>query len=261
MEMMEARQRSTTRTAFTDELEREDRFKGLENFFYTERRFLNHLFQLEKEGAEKEMKLLLETVTLVAGDRKLEATHCYFVVLSSNVARRMEREFHIPRKAFAFNSACIMLINERQHEQNIAELAEELLKFYIQALTDKKMPALSHKTVNRVILFIHDRVKSPITVEDIAKEFNISTSHLSRIFREHTGITLVEYINIRKVEDSQYSLRCTEKKIADISGLYHFCNQSYFTRVFKKYTGQTPGMFRSDSTENYFRFRFPRDEN
>ena len=154
-----------------------------------------------------------------------------------------------------------MLINENQHEQNIAELAEELLKFYKQALTDIKMPALSHKTVNRVIHFIHDRVKSPITVEDIAKEFNISTSHLSRIFREHTGITLVEYINIRKVEDSQYSLRCTEKKIADISALYHFWNQSYFTRVFKKYTGQTPGMFRSDSTENYFRFRFPRDEN
>ena len=62
-----------------------------------------------------------------------------------------------------------MLIDEKQHEQNIAELAEELLEFYIQALTDKKMPALSHKTVNQVILFIHDRVKSPITVEELRR--------------------------------------------------------------------------------------------
>ena len=37
-----------------------------------------------------------------------------------------------------------------------------------------------------------------MTVEGIAKKFNVSTSHLSRIFREHAEITLVEYINYKK---------------------------------------------------------------
>ena len=60
--------------------------------------------------------------------------------------------------------------------------------------------------------FINESVKSSMTVDEIAKKFNISTSHLSRIFREHTGITLVEYINIRKVEDSQYYLRFSEEE-------------------------------------------------
>ena len=80
--------------------------------------------------------------------------------------------------------------------------------------------------------------------------FDVSTSHLSRIFREHTGITLVEYINIRKVEESQYYLRFSDMKISDISDQFHFCNQSYFTRIFKKYTGETPRRFRNDLAEN-----------
>ena len=97
-----------------------------------------------------------------------------------------------------------------------------------------------HSTVTNVINFINENVESPMTVEEIAKTFNVSTSHLSRIFREHTGTTLVEYIAIRKVEESQYYLRFSEEKISDISDRFYFCNQSYFTRIFKKYTGQTP---------------------
>ena len=99
-----------------------------------------------------------------------------------------------------------------------------------------------------------------MTVEGIAKKFNVSTSHLSRIFREHAEITLVEYINIRKVEESQYYLRFSEKKISEISNQFHFCNQSYFTRIFKKYTGETPKRFRSNLAGNTFSYSFPGEE-
>ena len=53
-----------------------------------------------------------------------------------------------------------------------------------------------------------------MTVEEFTKKYSISTSHLSRIFREHTGITLVEYITIRKVEESQYHFSFSEEKIS-----------------------------------------------
>ena len=86
------------------------------------------------------------------------------------------------------------------------------------------MPVFMHETVNKVIHYIDAEVASPITVEKIAVNFDVSTSHLSRIFREHVGVTLVEYINIRKVEAAQYSLRFYSKKLEVISNQFYFCN-------------------------------------
>ena len=111
------------------------------------------------------------------------------------------------------------------------------------------------------LMYINENVETSITVEEVAKRYSISTSHLSRIFREHTGTTLVEYITIRKVEESQYYLRFSEEKIASISDKFYFCNQSYFTRIFKKYTDQTPRRFRSSLTGEYFRYSLPMEEN
>ena len=91
-----------------------------------------------------------------------------------------------------------------------------------------------------------------MSVEGLSSMFDVSTSHLSRIFREHTGITLVEYINVRKVEESQYYLRFSEMKISDVSDKFNFCNQSYFTRIFKKYTGETPRRFRNNLAGELF---------
>ncbi|HLG26760.1 MAG TPA: helix-turn-helix transcriptional regulator, partial [Paenisporosarcina sp.] len=131
------------------------------------------------------------------------------------------------------------------------------IDFFVSVISERKQPTFSHQTVNKVILFINDEVESELSVEDIAKQFHVSTSHLSRIFRENVGITLVEYLNVRRVEESQYYLRHTNKTISDISQQYHFCNQSYFTRIFKKYTEVTPKQFRDQKDHNYYRFALP----
>lgn len=233
------------------------RYKGIETYYITERKLLTHILCLEKEQARKEIKFLFEYKIRYAGMRPFETIKYYLISLSSMVARQLERTSHMPAKAFAFNNACMVLIETKLNEENTFEFVDELLEFYMYTLKNKDLPPLSNQIVNNVILYISCHLESPITVEEIAKEFNISTSHLSRVFREHTGVTLVEYINIRKVEESQYALRFTNRKISDISDQYHFCNQSYFTRLFKKYAGQTPREFRSNLSVSYFHFSFP----
>ncbi len=241
--------------------EREDEtnesYKGIETYYITERKLLTHILRLEKEKARKEIQFLLEYIIRYAEIGPFETIKYYLISLTSMVARQLERNSHMPAKAFAFNNACMVLIETKLKEENTLEFVDELLEFYMYTLKNKNVLPLSNQIVNNVILHISCHLESPITVEEVAKEFNISTSHLSRIFRVHTGVTLVEYINIRKVEESQYALRFTNRKISDISDQYHFCNQSYFTRLFKKYAGQTPREFRSNLSVRYFRFSFP----
>lgn len=229
----------------------------IENFFDVEEKLLNHLFLSEKKEAQQLVKVVLNYVIAHTEINKLEAVKYYLITLSSMVARKLEKTSHSPSKAFDFNLECFMLIAGKLNAKNTVELADDLIEFYTHVLSDKKKPALMHSAVNNVIMYINENVETSMTVEEVAKRYSISTSHLSRIFREHTGTTLVEYITIRKVEESQYYLRFSDEKIASISDKFQFCNQSYFTRMFKKYTGQTPRRFRSSLTGEYFSYNLP----
>lgn len=227
---------------------------NLEDFYKNEAKFLNHLYSLEKRKAQAAIRETIQSVVNYSFDNKEYELKYYLIALSGIIARHM-REEHLPVEiAFSFNSMCTKLIEEKLRVENVADVADELIELYLYITSEKVAPSLMHHTVNKVVTYIDDKIKSPMSVEGLSQIFDVSTSHLSRIFREHTGITLVEYINIKKVEDSQYYLRFSNEKISNISNQFNFCNQSYYTRVFKKYTGETPRRFRNQIGDNYFRF-------
>lgn len=233
----------------------------LEDFYKTEARFLDYLYSSDKVKAQQTIRDLIEHVSNYSQANKVSGFKYYFITLSGIIARHIEKQHYSVEKAFSYNSKCIMLIEEKLTKDNASNIADELIEFYQYMSVEKEVGTLMHRTVNKVIEYIDEEIESPMTVEGIAQMFDVSTSHLSRIFREHTGITLVEYINIKKVEESQYYLRFSEEKISDISNHFNFCNQSYYTRIFKKYTGETPRRFRNNLTDNYFNFTFSKTEN
>lgn len=257
MEQKRDKTKSTPAREFINEIKKAGNYEYVDNFFTMEAQLLEHLFRQEKKETQKILRAILASISKYDTSEKLVGIKNYFIILSSLVARRLEQTLLTPRKAFAFNNTCILLVEQKLNDQNVVELADELIEFYTYVLAEKKNPRLRHHTVNSVIEFINEEVEAPMTVEAIAKKFNVSTSHLSRIFREHAKITLVEYINIRKVEEAQYYLRFSEKKIEEISNQFHFCNQSYFTRIFKKYTGETPKKFRGNLSGEYFHYSLP----
>lgn len=229
---------------------------GLEEFYKTEAKFLDYLYSLEIEKAQRAIRNVIENVNNFSHENKVNSLKYYFITLSGIIARQIERQYFSVERAYSFNLRCIMLIEEKLTKDNTINLADEIIEFYQYMIVEKKVATATHHTVNKVVEYIDKEIELPMTVEGLAQKFEVSTSHLSRIFREHTGITLVEYINMKKVEESQYHLRFSEEKISDISNYFNFCNQSYYTRIFKKYTGETPRRFRNNIATNYFRFTF-----
>jgi len=241
---------------YINEIEISSQFAGLDNFFELENKLLYEIHHLETEKAKQTIHQIIDIISSRAGKQTIRGVKNYFTVLSSIMARKLYENQVPSKKAFAFNAACVDMIDNQMNDASFLQFADDLVDFFIMVISERKQPTFIHQTVNKVILFINDEVESELSVEDIAKHFHVSTSHLSRIFREHVGITLVEYLNVRRVEESQYYLRNTNKSISDISRQYHFCNQSYFTRIFKKYTEVTPKQFRDQKEHDYFRFAF-----
>lgn len=232
-------------------------------FFQLENSLMEQIFNLEKEKARYTFKEIQVILLNHCAKSSTKAIQYYFIILSSAIARRMKEDLILTdANALTFNISCVTLIERNLTSENAFEIGDELMEFCYYILKEQKLqhPLHTHETVNEVIQYINENVEKQLIVEEIAKRFNVSTSHLSRIFREYTSVTLVEFITIRKIEEVQYYLRFTEQKIVDIARSFHFCNQSYFTRVFKKYTGVTPMRFRKELDGNYFQFTMKQDD-
>lgn len=257
MQDLQLLRNETIAQRFMEELENTALYEGVDSFFQLEDKLVYQVNHTESDKAKATLRKIIDFISTTSGKRTIKEVRHYFLVISAIMARNLY-ENHVPsKKVYAFNVACADMIQNKMKDAEFLQFADDLIDFFIEVVAERKHPAFNHQTVNRVIVYINDGIETELSVEDLAKQFQVSTSHLSRIFREHVGITLVEYLNVRRVEEAQYYLRHTKKNILDISKQFHFCNQSYFTRIFKKYTGVTPKQFRDNKEHDYFRFVLP----
>ncbi|ERK10132.1 Right origin-binding protein [Serratia fonticola AU-AP2C] len=87
-------------------------------------------------------------------------------------------------------------------------------------------------------------INEKLHINDISKKSGYTKWHLQRIFKKQTGLTLAKYVKQRRMTKSAMALSFTNMPISEISFTYGFDSQQNFTRVFKKYFGVTPLVYR-----------------
>ena len=97
--------------------------------------------------------------------------------------------------------------------------------------------------------YIRSNCLRRITLEEIAGEVYLSKSYLSSIFKQETGMSITDYINQARVNHSKKLLTATAMPLIDIANECCFGDQSYFSRVFKKYQGVSPKKYRDDLSQ------------
>lgn len=111
----------------------------------------------------------------------------------------------------------------------------------VQRIRQGKHPS---KLAVDVANYIQHHLSEPITAEAIARELYLSRPYLSRKFIEETGESLTDFILKEKTAEAKRLLRHSDKSLSAISNYLGFSSQSHFSRVFKKYSGTTPGEYR-----------------
>jgi len=67
---------------------------------------------------------------------------------------------------------------------------------------------------------------------------------LSKMYKKQTGISLKDYISEYRIEQAKILLRKSELLVSDVAEEVGFDNFTYFSTLFKKYTGMTPNQYR-----------------
>jgi AraC-like DNA-binding protein len=110
-----------------------------------------------------------------------------------------------------------------------------------------KDTAISNRIeVIKVIEFIHDNIERKITANDMAKQVNISLTHLARIFKKETGLTPNEYLLKTRLAKAKKLLLSREDTITEIAMKCGFGSSSYLSDRFFYAYKITPSEYRNN---------------
>ena len=98
--------------------------------------------------------------------------------------------------------------------------------------------------IANVRAFIDQHYTEKISLETVAKQFNVNKSYLLRVFKGNTGLTVNNYILQKRILMAKNELRFTNKTLDVIALECGLEEANYFIRVFKKIEGLTPGEYR-----------------
>lgn len=99
-------------------------------------------------------------------------------------------------------------------------------------------------SIQKVKEYIAENLNEKLTVGNLAKIINMSSSHFSRVFKQQTGFSPYDYILISRLNRAKYLLQVTDMTVAAVAYEIGFNSESNFIYFFSENEGVSPGKFR-----------------
>ncbi|MCA0755882.1 AraC family transcriptional regulator [Paenibacillus sp. N4] len=167
----------------------------------------------------------------------------------------LQEESRLPGMLEELGRACQEPPEDR--EESFGLLMLQLLRYLQQHVFADSLPgahasprALKH--VESITEWLETHFRRPFRLEEMADDLYLSPYHLSHLFKEATGITLSEYLTVRRVREACSLLAGTSKPIREIASEVGGLGPSYFCQMFKKNKGVTPEQYRKTIRERSY---------
>ena len=97
----------------------------------------------------------------------------------------------------------------------------------------------------KVLNHIHGNIYENIDITNLAALACVTKPYFIRMFKQHFGVSPLQYINRKKMERAQLMLLTEDMAVKEVAYTLGFNDHSYFIRLFKKLTGRTPQEYRN----------------
>lgn len=123
------------------------------------------------------------------------------------------------------------------------ELFYRLFRSYVQENNvDQSRPAVSvgRERVNAILEYINEHYAEKIMLDDLVSVVHINKFYICKIFQQCTGKTVLNYINVVRVQKAVERLISTNESVTNIAFAVGFQDLNYFSRIFKSVMGVSP---------------------
>ena len=104
--------------------------------------------------------------------------------------------------------------------------------------------------ISSVQKYIGENYSKPITLSQMSEYFSVSEEHLSRKFKQKTGICISEFINYQRISYAADILKNEHISVTEVAERCGFNDSNYFSTVFKKVMGISPKQFSMQQKQN-----------
>lgn len=132
-------------------------------------------------------------------------------------------------------------LNDREDAGVVARCAMIELLYHLNRIGVKMDKSMFHheEQIKEVILYINKNLTGPLSLEEIAEQFFITKYHLCRIFKQHTGYTVNQYVTHKRLMLAK-ELAESGRSWTEASVEAGFGNYSNFYKMFCREYGHSP---------------------
>lgn len=149
------------------------------------------------------------------------------------------------------------LCEEYEHKEigYLESMRCQLILLLIDILRQLKLPNAEELNdesdiVNSIVNYVNNHFTESLSLKSFAAKHNYSSAHISNMFKHQTGMTFLEYVQSKRIQESCRLLANTNKSGADIANIVGYTDVKFFNKVFKRITGMTPKQFKQTFNMN-----------
>ncbi len=206
-----------------------------------EQRLLSKL----KEGNLKESSAILNDllgyVFLSAGN-DIATIKYRSIELCSLLSRAAIENGAASNQIFSLNNQFMQSMDSFHSSDELCYAMIEVLSAFVDCMFPPAQE--NNRLIREAMNYISTNFCTPLTLQEVADHLHLNPSYFSRVFKQSYGSSFKEYLTMVRIEEAKRLLANTDYSLLDIAIAVGFDNQSYFTSVFKKNTGMTPGQYR-----------------
>lgn len=209
-------------------------FVGSDTFYYTLPDMREPYERSKLFLSDEELSKILSLIGgAIAEEKRFSSRGILYAQLNEEAAKEAERLFD--RLGAHEGEECL---------QNAF-----LLSAYIRLLADLFENAVdtafpNEDMVQKAVEYVNKHISEEITIDGICAAIHVSKYYFCRKFKEHTGLTVMNYILKTRIVSAKNMLEDPKHTMSEVSEQCGFSSQSYFSRVFKEEAGLTPLQYR-----------------
>lgn len=197
------------------------------------------------EGAMTILKQITGEMQMIRSRHDLSAIEIYNLISTKLLGMILRMNI---QEEIAFQIGIMDLCNVSAHAdwghafQYLESVVEKIF-----ALRQNVVVKQKEMIIRKIKQYVKENLDGDTSLCALADHVNLSQEYLLRLFKKEEGITILTYVNDKKIAEAKRLLQQEKMQVKEVADRLGFSSSGYFIRFFKEKTGITPHQFQENN--------------
>jgi len=165
------------------------------------------------------------------------------ILIELLIILQRELPFEFEEKKFSEQSFLMYMLKTKDIGELLISFTNHI-KIIIENILESREKKYNYM-ISEALEFINNNYHNNISLDDVAKEINMSYHYFSKFFKESIGKNFIDYLTELRIEKSKEILKSRDVSIKEVCYEIGYSDPNYFSKLFKKITGMTPSEYKA----------------